>query len=217
MNFINNILNLIYPPVCGFCNKINQNNICKKCELKIRGEMICNVDYYYNKNFNKHIYIFKYESLIRDKIVQYKFNNKSYMYKSFANLIVKDKKIYNFLKSYDIIVPVPISKKRKKERGYNQCELIAKDISKKMHTLKLGTDILYKIVNNAPQSTLSKFGRTKNVKDVYNLNKNCSIVKDKKIILFDDVYTTGSTANECSKLLKIAGAQRIDVLTIAKD
>lgn len=216
MHFINDVLNLIYPPVCGFCDKISKDTICTKCKLKMENYIVCKIDKYSNMNFNKHMYIFKYDGIVRDKIVQYKFNDKPYMYKSFVNLILNNKKIYGFLKNYDIIVPVPISKKRKLERGYNQCELIVKDISKNINTLTFGTQVLYKKINNVPQSRLSKFDRINNVKNVYGFN-NCNVVKNKKVILFDDVYTTGNTANECSKLLKFAGAKTVDVLTIAKD
>lgn len=216
MNFINSVLDLIYPPVCGFCDKINKDTICTKCKLEIKKNMVCKIDSYSNMNFTRHMYIFRYNGIVRDKIVQYKFNDKPYIYRSFVNLILKNKEIYSFLKNYDIIVSVPISKKRKLERGYNQCELIAKDISRNICTLALETRVLYKKINNVPQSTLSKFDRLNNVKNVYGL-KNYNVVKDKKIILFDDVFTTGSTANECSRLLKLAGARTVDVLTIAKD
>lgn len=216
MHFINNVLNLIYPPICGFCDKINKDNVCKKCKLEIKKYIECKIDNYSNMNFTRHMYIFKYNGIVRDKIVQYKFNDKPYIYKSFVNLILNNKKIYSFLENYDIIVPVPISKKRKIERGYNQCELIAKDISKNIDTLTIETHVLYKKINNVPQSTLSKLDRLNNVKNVYGF-KNCDVVKNKKVILFDDVYTTGSTVNECSKLLKFAGAKTVDVLTIAKD
>lgn len=216
MNFINGILNLLYPPVCGFCDKINKNAMCTKCSLKIKNSIVCKIDYYSNKNFTKHMYIFKYNGIARDKIVQYKFNDKIYIYKSFVNLILKNKKIYSFLENYDIIVPVPISKKRKRKRGYNQCELIAKGICKNITTLTLEPQVLYKEVNNVQQSTLSKKDRINNVKNVYKL-KNSNSLKNKKIVLLDDVFTTGNTVNECSRLLKLAGAEIVDVLTIAKD
>lgn len=216
MNVINGILNLLYPPVCGFCDKINKTSICTKCNLKIKNSIVCKIDYYYDRNFTKHMYISKYDGIIRDKIVQYKFNDKIYIYKSFVDLILKNKKIYSFLKNYDIIVPVPISKKRKRQRGYNQSELLAKGICEKISTLKLQTQVLYKKVNNVPQSTLSKKDRMDNVKNVYKL-RNSNNLENKKIVLLDDVFTTGNTVNECSRLLKIAGAQTVDVLTIAKD
>ena len=112
-------------------------------------------------------------------------------------------------------MPVPISRKRLKTRGYNQCYLIAKEISKILN-INLENDVLVKKKNNKVQSTLNKNEREKNVQSVYKLlNKNK--VKNKKILLIDDIYTTGSTVNECSKELCVAGAKVVDIFTIAKD
>ena len=117
--------------------------------------------------------------------------------------------------SYDIIVPVPISKKRMKDRGYNQSFLIASDIAKKSK-IKLEKNVIKKEQNNTPQSLLDKSGREKNVVNVYKIVNKQKII-NKKILLIDDIFTTGATVNECSKMLKISGAEKVDVLTIAKD
>ncbi len=207
--------NLIYPPVCGFCDKLCKKPICNKCNIQLQKNMKCKIDYY-KKSFKRHIYLFKYEGKIREKIVQYKFNDKPYIYESFVNLIIKNKKIYSFLKNYDIIIPVPISKKRKIKRGYNQSELIAKKLSKNLDNLEFMPNILYKKVDTVPQSSLNKIQRHINVKNVYKA-KNTKQIQNKKILIFDDIFTTGSTAQECSKILKQAGARAVDVLTIAKD
>ena len=120
------------------------------------------------------------------------------------------------MKNYDIIIPVPISKKRKRLRGYNQSELIAKMIAKQAKTIECRCDILYKQKDTLPQSSLDKEKRQQNIKNAYYI-KNEKTVQNKKILLLDDIYTTGSTANECSKMLKQAGAKEIGVLTLAKD
>ncbi len=80
----------------------------------------------------------KYENEVREKIIKYKFNENSYLYKTFAKIIIKDKKVYGFLKLYDIIIPVPMNK-LKNLRGYNQAELVANEIAKHMefHSKKL--------------------------------------------------------------------------------
>jgi len=77
-------------------------------------------------------------------------------------------------------------------------------------------NILYKKINNTMQSTLTQKQRIDNVKNVYEI-KRVEYIKNKNIILFDDMFTTGSTANECAKLLKQNGANKILVLTLAKD
>lgn len=131
------------------------------------------------------------------------------------NFLLKQQKIFEIIKTYDIILPVPISKKRYKQRGYNQTELIARKIRKRTD-IELVTNCLYKEKNNVPQSTLNKEDRIENVKNAY-IIKNSKIIKDKRVIIFDDIYTTGSTVNECSKLLKQNNVKEILVMTIAKD
>ena len=130
-------------------------------------------------------------------------------------MILKTKKTYSFLKKYDIILYVPMFKKHKLIRGYNQSELIARKISDTLG-ITLEKNNLAKVINTKKQSTLTKSEREKNVKNAFKL-KNPEKIKDKKIILFDDIYTTGSTVNECSKILKKAGAAEIVILTIAVD
>ena len=130
MKIIDNILNLIYPPVCGFCNEICKENLCKKCEIKIKKYEINLIRKFKDKYFDELICLFNYEDIIRDTLIEYKFQNKAYLYKTFSLIILKNKKICGFLKNYDIIIPVPISKKRKRQRGYNQSELLAREIAK---------------------------------------------------------------------------------------
>ena len=161
------------------------------------------------------MYTFIYNGIIRKTIISYKFNDKSYIYRTLSNYILKNKKFIENIKTYDIIMPIPISKERKKDRGYNQSLLIARDISKKC-VVKIENNTLYKIKNIVPQSTLNKEERLNNIKGAYGI-KNIKNIQNKKILIFDDIYTTGSTVNECSKVLMQNGAKRIGVLTIAKD
>ena len=120
-----------------------------------------------------------------------------------------------FLKKYDIIIPVPISKQRNKNRGYNQSLLLAKEISKELN-IECIDKCLIKIKNILPQSSLKKEERIRNVKNVYSI-KNTQNISGKKILLIDDIYTTGSTVIECSRILAENGAKDIGILTIAKD
>lgn len=217
---------LIFPPVCGICGKLNENYLCRKCYLELQKQSCFQVDSYITeegfkrKHFEEHIYFFQYQGLIRKEIISFKFKDKPYKYKAISkfiieNYILKDSKIFQILNNYDVIIPVPISSKRFKERGYNQAELVAKEIAK---TLKkqLITNYLYKNKNIAPQSTLNKEEREENIKGVYKL-KNKVALLDKKVLLIDDIYTTGSTVNECSKVLEEAMPSKIGIITIAKD
>ncbi len=215
MNFINSALDYFFPPICGMCGEINENYICNNCYENIKKIKKCVINEYNNRNFSRHLYIFRYEGIIRNKIIEYKFEDKGYLYKMFAKIILSDKKTCNFIKRYDVIIPVPISKKRKKKRGYNQSELVANELAQKLNQ-DIWTDIIIKKKDNKPQSELNKLERIKNVEDIYEINKPIE-VKNKKVLLLDDIYTTGSTVNEIARKLKQNQTQEIGVITLAKD
>lgn len=210
------VINLIYPNVCGICDKLCDDDICKKCEIKLNNISKIKIDRYTNKYFKKHLYIFKYEGIIKERLIKYKFNEKNYIYKAFVKFMLKNKKICDFFKNYDIIIPVPIHTKRRMERGYNQSALIAKEISKEIQKIDYLEDVLIKKINNKPQSTKNKSERKNNVIGAYYM-KNKEKINNKKILLLDDIYTTGNTVNECCKILQSANPKCIDVITIAKD
>lgn len=207
-----NILELIYPKTCGMCEEISKSYLCSKCKLKIKNLLKLNTVQYKDKYFNSHIYLFKYEEGIRDKLLKYKFRDYSYLYKFFSEIIINNCNLKN---NYDIILPVPIHKKRKAKRGYNQSELIAEEIAKNIN-VEYSNNVLIKTRDTVPQSTLNQHQRMSNVLGIYEVI-NSQIIVNKNILLIDDIYTTGSTVNECSKVLKQNGAKLVDVLTIAKD
>ena len=210
------VLDLLYPPVCGICGKIDQKELCPKCAIKLRNLEKARLYAYPHTHFEKHFYLFPYEGIIREKLIQYKFQNQSYLSTFFAKSLQNHEKMSRLLEKYDIIIPVPMYSKKEKLRGYNQTALIAKEIAKAYQNLIYDGKSLQKIKDTKMQSSLNKKQRKNNIKNAYNLI-NQQKIKDKKIVLLDDIYTTGATANECSKMLKQAGAKEILVVTIAKD
>lgn len=211
------LLNLIYPPICGICGKLNSNFICNKCRKQLEKQAEFKIEKKAKSNyyFEEHLYIFKYQGMIRKIIINYKFNEKSYLYKTIVNFLLKNEKFFSILETYDTILAVPISKKRKKERGYNQSELIARELAKEL-AKEYNNQCLFKTRNIIEQSKLNKEERQKNIQGVYEL-RNSNLLQDKKILLIDDIYTTGSTVNECCKILGQAKPKKLDVLTLAKD
>ena len=172
--------------MCSICGAPSQEYLCKKCEKKLKQiEAISN--YTINpdneilkqnqnlelekskeketKYFDEHIYGFIYEGVIRKLILQYKFGHKPYIYRTFKTFFEKNEKLCLLLKKYDIIVPVPISKKRLKNRGYNQSNLLAKELAKAFE-LEYKSNALIKIIDNPRQSTLSQEQRILNAKNV---------------------------------------------------
>lgn len=209
---------IIFPPCCLICGKLACDIWCSQCKKEIYEKAIFKIENNKDKNlyFEKHLYIYIYKDKIRNLILDYKFNEKSYLYKIFSEIIIKNEKICGILKKYDIMIPVPIHKNRKKQRGYNQSELIARKIANKIDGIEYKNNVLLKVLHNVPQSSLSKEERKQNVQNVYKII-NKEKIKDKKIIIFDDIYTTGNTVNAIAKILKENGAKEIIILTIAKD
>ena len=168
-----------------------------------------------SKYFSNLIYLFPYEGAIRNMLINYKFNEKSFIYDTFVNFILNNQELFEFLKKYDKIIPVPISKNRLKSRGYNQSFLIAKKLAKFLK-IECDDNILYKIKDNKEQNKLGKSERETNILGVYMLNKNINL-EGKEILLIDDIYTTGNTVSECCKVLNEAKPKNIDVFVLAKD
>ena len=208
-------MDVLFPQVCGICGKLSGNSLCKKCEILL--ERQSKFEIYENDSlenyFHEHLYFFKYDGIIRKIILNYKFNDKAYLYRTISNFLIKNKEFCEKVKSYDIIMPVPISKKRFKERGYNQSLLIAKYIAQNLK-IDLENNCLYKHKNIIEQSKLNKEDRIENIKGVYSI-KNEEKIKNKKILLVDDIYTTGSTIDACSKILIMAGVEKVYFVCIA--
>lgn len=208
---------MIYPPVCGFCGKLDKNSLCNKCKIRIQKNAICKIEDYRETTsfFDEHLYLFQYDGEIRNAILNFKFNEQAYIYKTFLEILKNNEKICTQIKKYDIIMPIPISKKRFKQRGYNQSALIARNLAKTLN-VDYKENVLVKIKNNKPQSELGQHERSANVKDVYKIKETKKVYK-KNILLVDDIYTTGSTANECAKILKENNANIVGIFTLAKD
>lgn len=208
-------LNFLFPSKCRICYKKGNFEVCENCIKRIRRYENIKIINFKNRNLDSLIYFFKYEDYIRKLILDFKFFNKFYLGKVFSKIILKNEKICGKMKFYDIIIPVPMHKIKKLERGYNQTEILSQDLAKNLNVL-YNKNILVKVVNNKRQSSLSEKERHKNIKNVFKI-KNSDKIKNKKIILVDDICTTSATLEECSKVLKVAGAKEILALVIAKD
>jgi ComF family protein len=119
----------------------------------------------------------------------------------------------NFDFSDFLIVPVPLHKKRQRQRGFNQSQILAKEFARRRN-LEI-TPALQKIKEARPQIELSGEQRRQNLNGVFNCS-NPNLINKRKILLIDDVYTTSTTMNECARVLKKNGAKEIWALTIAR-
>lgn len=127
----------------------------------------------------------------------------------------------NFFSEIDkkniLLIPIPLHKRKKRQRGFNQSELLAEAVASHF-SLSYNPKILLKIKNNLPQAKINNFSnRKKNSENIFQIsNFNLNLIKNKWIILIDDVYTSGATMQEAAKILKKNGAKKIIGLVIAK-
>ena len=212
---LDKLLDLLFPPRCELCNNLGKY-ICENCYEELK-------KYELENNEKEKFFLYKYEEEIREMLIKYKFNAKGYLCNLFSNCILNNKNTCKFINNYDLIIPVPLHRKRKNERGYNQSELIARKVVNQLQnkssnkpSIKLDTKSLRKIKNTKPQSTLKLPDRIKSVKGAYKV-KNPEVIKGKKVLIFDDIYTMGNTYNECKKVLIEAGAEEVGIFTIARD
>lgn len=209
-------LDFIYPPFCYTCEerlKEDEHLICNKCWTGFKsfegGIKIEKKDLHLSGKsyFSDGYSIYKYSDKTLKLIHVFKYNRKS----SLSNIIGKELgmvlKKNNFDKSFDMIIPIPLHKSRERERGFNQSELISKSASLESG-LPLCNDAVIRIKNNKSQSLLSYKERIENVKNIFKV-KSPDKIKDKKIILIDDIITTGLTVNSCCEELKKQGAKEI--------
>lgn len=149
----------------------------------------------------------KYKGDIQRLILEYKFHNKRYLGKYLSKFIEHVVEEYNI--KYDIVVPIPLSKAREKERKYNQ-------VTEMLRHTKLSpvVDALTKTRDNERQSLMAGKERRDNVHGVYAVTDKAA-VKGKCILLVDDIITTGATVNEASRVLMVAGAKSVTAISVA--
>lgn len=159
--------------------------------------------------FDWHRSVLSYEGAAAELIQQYKYDNKPFLAPFFASLIHEAHSKY--FVGFDYVVPVPLSRDRLKQRTYNQSLEIAKIVAKK-NSLTCLYQSLQKIEETAPQAQLSFEQRQKNLNKAFIWRGSHSLL-GKKILLIDDVFTTGSTLNTCARVLKEGGAQKVGCVT----
>ena len=215
------IIKMIFPPKCIFCGSIlgirQQVEICEPCLAKvpfIRGDTaMAGARILKNSYFDKVICLCRYWGIIKQSLIRYKFFNKSGYYRTFAKLLSDEVKRMTNLEKFDIIISVPLHQSKQHIRGYNQSLLLTRELSRQIGIVE-SSGIMSRTKRTNAQSLLPRDGRYLNVKDAFRLNDAIKI-RNKVILLVDDILTTGYTVNECSRLLKEAGAKEVVVAVIA--
>lgn len=203
--------------ICPECfEKINfyDSFFCPVCEKILPLEKICD-NCKRKTKLTKFFSAAKYEDpLIKEAIHKMKYGFMKNIAASLSTPIIKFLRQLNFDESF-LIVPIPLHRSRERWRGFNQAKEIAIEISKSIN-IPLDSENLFRAKKISPQVEMSDYQkRAENIKNAFRI-KNPEIFRDKKIILVDDVYTSGATMEECAKLLKESGAKEIWGIVVAK-
>jgi ComF family protein len=195
-------IEFLYPPLCRGCStpiKDNKTGLCKNCKKEF---------FYYERVISATTYKEPISLLLH----LFKYRHFDYLGEFLSLLVVRYLIRVGFeFSDYDFITCVPLHPAKEKERGYNQSAIISKIIS--FHfKIPFKSDIIYQTRLNPSQTKLSKEKREINIKDSFKVKGD---LEGKRIILVDDVFTTGSTVKECCRVLKEKGAN-ITVLTLSK-
>ncbi len=196
-------IKLLTGPLCSKCGKafpvsVGTNHLCSTCLT-------------YNWHFSSAKAVGIYKGPLAKAVQSFKYRGKTVCLTSFKSL--KDKVTLPNANDFDLIIPVPLHKKKLKERGFNQA-LVLSRILYPEEIKKINANILIRIRWTEPQTGLSGSARRRNLRNSFKVIS--SKIKGKNILLVDDVFTTGTTANECARTLRKAGAYDVQVITLAR-
>lgn len=195
----------ILEPRCKKCSKpllSSEQEYCYDCSVK---------DFHYQRGYS----LWLYDEVMQKSMVAFKYNGR----KEYVSYYV-DEMVKHFTKEIrsigpDVIMPIPVHPARRRQRGYNQAELIALELGRQLHIL-VRSDVLKRTVKTRPQKELSNIERMKNLEKAFAVNE---VYKDEcrkyhKVLLVDDIYTTGSTIEACAKILLNSGVGEIYYVTL---
>ncbi|NBK92500.1 ComF family protein [bacterium 1XD21-13] len=225
------LFDLIYPRRCPVCDDIvgGRALICEPCRLRLHpvGEPLCKkcgkplstaeAEYCPDCGRKKHLYVrgraaLEYDSVMRESIGRFKYKNR----REYGDFYVQEllRACGEAVRSWnpDLLIPIPLHKSRRRKRGFNQAELIARGLGKELG-IPVSADSLLRTKKTSPQKELNDQERKSNLKNAFQLAKDN--VKFKKILLIDDIYTTGSTIDAAASVLLDHGAEKVYFLCIS--
>jgi len=217
IEYLQALKNIIFPPLCLVCNsKSYDDYICCSCRDKIlKDTPYYQMTYPDSKNYDRVISSTAYAGAVVDLLHRFKYNQYYYLDKMLASLMIQSlNNIGLTMQDYDYLIPIPMNAPKKKERGYNQADLLAEHIAN-YFKISYKDDIIYERVKKSAHVKLKYQQRKDNIKGIFYINTEADL-KDKKIIVIDDAFTTGSTAAECAATLKKHGANKVTVITLTK-
>lgn len=221
-------INILYPPVCPACGKVVKGthgrsvpcdmcrkkfvyvgaNHCMKCGKPLKDP---DGEYCYDCSRIRHIYdqgaaVFEYGDGIKQSIYRFKYKGCRNFAGWYGDEIYEKCKDRLNLWRPQVIIPVPLYRRKERTRGYNQAELIARRLSV-LSGIRTDAGILIRNRSTAAMKALNDVQRAENIKNAFTVIKN--VIQYKRVLLIDDIYTTGATVDECAKALKSSGVDKV--------
>ena len=156
--------------------------------------------------------LWKHTGRVPHAIYQFKFHNRRYYAEIFAKELAERYGEWLQKKEIDVIIPVPLHSSKRRSRGFNQAELLAKNLGR-LTGIPVETKAVVRIRKTLPQKQLNDKGRWENLKGAFGVQRTWKPVKT--VLLVDDIYTTGNTIHRIAKVMKKAGVQKVYFLTIS--
>jgi ComF family protein len=225
------ILDIIYPVRCPLCGDIvvpKGNQICPACREKLpyineprcmkcskpleqEEKEYCNDCERKSYHFNKGYAVWTYNDRMKQSVANFKYHNKKEYAEFYIDEVIRNYAIKINRMNVDVIVPIPIHRSKYLERGYNQADILAKGIGKRTGITVI-SDLLLRNRKTMPQKELSDVERLKNLTGAFGWNEAAAKKYNRvveRVLLIDDIYTTGSTIEACSSILKAHGVLEI--------
>lgn len=225
INIFSTISETIFPRYCYGCKTVMINSeevLCANCFIELsrtfnvfeeNNDLSNKVSIYFPvKNSVAFIHYYK-DSLASRFIHKFKYDNDIIIGKFLTHLLCKQLEKQNWIKDIDLIVPLPLHWRRKINRGYNQAEIISREIGKEFN-IEVRTNLVRRVRYNKSQTTKTKEERWKNVENIFEL-RNEDKLEGKHILIVDDIVTTGASLNSCIKTLSKTKDIKISVLVLA--
>ena len=209
----NRLKSFLWPERCVFCRRIQPDGgqICDMCAQKYPP---ADLRYYVFYERRTHgmvcASVYGYTDGIKQAIYRFKFRDRPGYARIFGKKMAETARKHLDYQGMDLVTCVPLSPKRQRVRGYNQSELLARVVAEELEKPFVHT--LEKVGKNQEQHKLKGADRKKNVAGVY---KSCASLEGKRVLLVDDIITTGNTVLECGKILRKAGASEVICLSLA--
>lgn len=211
MSFLSKVLDLLFPPKCMFCRKVLERGIGGSCP-ECRERLICQDPPKRGDWFSQCVSPLRYEGEVREALLRFKFRQRPGYATELGGILAQCIR-EELAGEYDLISWVPVSPERRKQRGYDQAMLLSMAAALELGDVAVET--LTKVAHNAAQSGMkSAEDRKKNVMDVYEA-ADSELIYEKRILLIDDIITTGATLDEASRTLLMAGAKQVVCAAVA--